>query len=76
MNRIASNKATPAHRNRMLPVNTGGQAMTRYFVAALLPPHKIMLNSRLNAIAALFLDCDTARVSQPGTRLPMKFVPD
>ena len=58
----------------MLPVQIGGQAMTSHLVPALLPPHKKTVNSRLPAMAALFLVCDTAGVSQCVSALPMKFV--
>jgi hypothetical protein len=43
-------------------------------VPALLPPHKKITNRRLAAVTALFFGCDTRRVSQCATGLPMKFV--
>ena len=58
----------------MLPVQMGGHAMTSHLVPALLPPHKKTVNNRLPATTALFLDCDTAGVSQCPYDLPMKFV--
>jgi hypothetical protein len=58
----------------MPPVQMGGQAATSHLVPALLPPHRKMTNSRLAAVTALFFGCDTRRVSQCTTGLPMKFV--
>ena len=58
----------------MPPVQMGGHAATSHLVPALLPPHRNITNRRLAAVTALFFGCDTRRVSQCATGLPMKFV--